>query len=80
LSRAILVSDFQDLCYRCSWFPKKAASAAGSEAGMDCGTALAKQARLHPYREALRRRIFARPRAPTPAAAGRVGEKSGSQW
>ena len=50
-----------------------------SEAGMDCGTALAKQARLSPYREALRRRIFARPRALAPAAEGRVGEKSGSQ-
>jgi len=23
LSRAILVSDFQDLCYFCSWFPKR---------------------------------------------------------
>ncbi len=76
-----------DFCFRFSrsvlsllLVPKKAASAAGSEAGMDCGTALAKQARLHPYREALRRRILARPRAPTPAAAGRVGEKSGSQF
>ena len=47
---------------------------------MDCGKVLAKQARLHPYREVLRPRIFARPRAPVPAAAGRVGEKSGSQF
>ncbi len=46
---------------------------------MDCGTALAKQARLNPCDEALRR-VFARPRAPAPAAAGRVGEKSGSQF
>jgi len=46
---------------------------------MDCGTALAKEARLNPYGEALRRRIFACPRAPAPAAEGRVGEKSGSQ-
>src|SRR5208282_5645248 len=38
---------------------------------MDCGTALAKQARLHPCGEALRRRIFARPRAPAPAPAPR---------
>ncbi len=30
---------------------------------MDCGTALAKQARLSPNGEALRRRAFARPRA-----------------
>ncbi len=57
----------------------KAASAAGSEAGM-CGTALATRARLNPYGEALRRRIFACPRAPAPAAEGRVGEKSGSQF
>jgi hypothetical protein len=76
----------RDFCFRFSrsvlsllLVPQKAASAAGSEAGMDCGTALAKQARLHPYGEALRRRIFARPRAPAPAAEGRVGEKSGSQ-
>jgi len=42
-------------------------------------TALAKRARLNPYGEALRRRIFARPRA----SAGRRGssaEKSGSQF
>jgi len=45
-----------------------------------CGTALAKQARLHPRGEALRRRIFARPRAPAPAAEGRVGENSGSRF
>ncbi|HME83331.1 MAG TPA: acylphosphatase [Roseiarcus sp.] len=48
--------------------PQKAASAAGSEARMDCGTALAEQARLHPCGEALRRRSFARRRAPAPAA------------
>src|SRR5208282_1785717 len=60
--------------------PQKAASAAGSEAGMDCGTALAKEARLSPYREALRRRVLARPRALAPADEGRVGEKSGSQF
>ena len=59
--------------------PKKAAIAAGSEAGMDCGTALAKQARLNPHGEALRRRVFAPPRAPAPAAAGLFTEKSGSQ-
>src|SRR5271157_652653 len=78
LSHAILVSDFQDSCYHCSRFPKRP-RAAGSEAGMDCGTALAKQARHHPCGEALRRRVVARPRAPAPAAEGRVGEKSGSQ-
>ena len=66
LSRAIFVSDFPDLCYSCSWFPKKAASAAGSEAGMDCATALAKRA----CGEALRWRVFARPRAPALAAEG----------
>jgi len=60
--------------------PQKAASAAGSEAGVDCGTALAKQARLRPCGEALRGRIFAGGRAPAPAAGGRVGEKSGSQY
>ena len=59
--------------------PRRVASAAGSEAGMDCGTALAKQARLRPCGEALRRRVFARPRAPASAAEGRLGEKSGSQ-
>jgi hypothetical protein len=75
LSHAIFVSDFPDLCYTCSWFPKRPASEAGSEAGMDCRTALAKQARLHPCGEALRRRVFACPRAPAPAAEGRVGEK-----
>ena len=42
---------------------------------MDCGTALAKQAPLSPHREALRRRVLAHPRAPAPAAAGRVGVK-----
>src|SRR5271157_5057520 len=47
---------------------------------MDCGTALAKQARLNPCDEALRRCVFARPRAPAPAAEGRFGEKSGSQF
>ncbi len=47
---------------------------------MDCGTALAKQARLHPYREAFGRRLFARPRAPAPTAEGRVAEKSGPQF
>src|SRR5271165_7279087 len=73
LSHAIFVSDFQDPCYSCSWFPKKAASAARSETSMDCGRA--KQARFNPYGEASRRRIFARLRAPAPAAEGRVGEK-----
>ena len=71
-----------DLCFRFSrsvlsllLVPQKAASAAGGEVGMDCGTALAKQARLSPYREALRRRTFARRRAPRAAAEGRVAEK-----
>ena len=43
--------------------------------GMDCGTALAKQARLNPCGEALRRRVFARPRAPAPAAEGRFRDE-----
>ena len=73
LCGAIWFSDFPDLCYSYSWFPKKVASAAGSEAGMDCGTALAKQARLNPCGEALRGR-FARPRVPALAAEGRFGE------
>src|SRR5271166_334075 len=47
---------------------------------MDCGTGLAKRARLNPYGEALRRHMFARPRAPGPAAEGRIGEKSSSQF
>jgi len=46
---------------------------AGSEAGMDCGTALAKRARLRPCGEALRRRVFARPLAPVPARRGAEG-------
>jgi len=76
-----------DFCFRFSrsvlyllLVPQKAASAAGSEAGVDCGTALAKQARLRPCGEALRGRIFAGGRAPAPAAGGRVGGKSGSQY
>src|SRR5208282_3090220 len=45
----------------CSRFPKRPRDAAGSEAGMDDGTALPKRARLNPYGKALRReRIFAR--------------------
>src|SRR5271165_7540913 len=56
------------ICAMLLLVPQKAASAAGSEARMDCGTALAEQARLHPCGEALRRRSFARRRAPAPAA------------
>jgi hypothetical protein len=44
---------------------------------MDCGTALAKQARLNPYGEALRRPVFARPRAPAPAAVEKSGPRFG---
>ena len=58
--------------------PKRPASAAGSEAGMDCGTAPAKRARLNPCGESLLRRMVARPRAPAPTAERRFGEKSGS--
>ena len=47
---------------------------------MDCGTARATRAQLNPYGEALRRRAFARPHAPAPAAEGRFGEKSGLQF
>ena len=44
LSGAIFVSDYPDLCYA-ALDSQKAASAAGSEASMDCGTAPAKQGR-----------------------------------
>ncbi len=47
---------------------------------MDCGTALANQARLNPYGEALQGRAFARPRAPAPAAEGESERKSGSKF
>src|SRR5271165_5849980 len=57
---------------------QKAADAAGSEAGMDFGTALARQAWVNPYGEALRRRVFAPPGADA-VAEGRIGEKSSSQ-
>jgi hypothetical protein len=67
MSHAIFVSDFPDLCYMLL-VPRKAASAAGSEAGMDCGTAPAKRARLNPCGESLLRRMVARPRAPAPTA------------
>jgi hypothetical protein len=59
---------------------QKGRCAAGSEKGMDLGTALAQQARLNPCGEALGRRLLTRPRAPAPAAGGRVGEKSDSQY
>ncbi len=54
--------------------PQKAASAAGSEAGMDCGTALAKQARLNPHGEALLGSTSRRP------PRGESERKSGSQF
>jgi len=77
LSHAIFVSDFHDRCYSCSWFPKKAASAAGSEAGMDCGTALVKQARAPSlWRGVAAAHLRTSMRA---GAEGRAGEKSGSQ-
>jgi len=38
---------------------------------VDCGT----EARLNPYGEALRRRVFARPLAPVPAAEGGFARK-----
>ena len=60
-SRAICLSDFQDLCYGVL-FPKKSRHPRPeSEAGMDNETVLPKQARLNPYGTAVRReRIFAR--------------------
>jgi len=42
------------ICAMLLSFPQNAASAAGSEAGMDCGTALAEQARLNRHGEVLR--------------------------
>jgi hypothetical protein len=78
LSGAIFISDSQDVCYA-ALDSQKAASAAGSEAGMDCGTALCEAGPLNPYGEALLRCVFARPCAPAPAAEARFGEKSGSQ-
>src|SRR5271166_6680557 len=60
--------------------PKKGRERGQSEAGMDCGTAPATRARLNPYGEALWRRVFARPRAPAPAAEGRFAEKSASPF
>jgi hypothetical protein len=42
---------------------------------MGYGTALAKHARLSPYGEARRRRIFARPRASAPAARRSKSER-----
>jgi hypothetical protein len=80
LSQAISVSDFHDPCYRCSWFPKKAASAAGSEAGMDCGTALAKPARLRPCDEC-RSEASSHEQAPAAAVEGRTRrEKRRASW
>ena len=43
---------------------------------MDCGTALAKQARLNPSGGALRRRVFARPRAPSRLPRGDLKRKA----
>ncbi len=68
----------RDFCFRFSrsvlsrsWFPKRPRGRKRGGHGLR-ERSLRSRLRLHPCGEALRRRIFARPRAPAPAAEGRV--------
>jgi hypothetical protein len=80
LSHAIFVSDFQDLCYSCSWFPKRPRARPEATRARIAGRLLRSRRGSIVLARCCGGASFARPRAPVPAAEGRVGEKSGSQF
>src|SRR5208337_131639 len=77
-SHAIFVSDFQDLCYRCSWFPKRPRARPEARRAWIAGRLLRSRrgSILVARRCGGASSRFTRAGA---GAEGRVGEKSGSQ-
>jgi hypothetical protein len=79
LSHAIVVSDIQDLCYGCSWFPKKGCARGRKRGGHWIPGRLLRSRRSFVWRGAAAAHLRTSTRAGAGRRGGRFGEKSGSQ-